>query len=116
MAVVTRYFGGIALFRRLTVEPPEPHTAVAGSLCAQPAPDGWQPQLGDEGVADSVLRPAGRVRFGQRTRDVVSEGTFVEPGTVVRIVKLSGTHITVRAVSGESESPTSPPESDAAST
>jgi membrane-bound serine protease (ClpP class) len=52
--------------------------------------------IGDEGVADSTLRPAGRVLFGKQFRDVVTDGSFVEKGSRVRVIKISGTHITVR--------------------
>ncbi|NUQ66264.1 MAG: NfeD family protein, partial [Pirellulales bacterium] len=53
---------------------------------------------GDVGIADSPLRPAGRVRFGDQYVDVVSEGSFIEEGAYVRILKIRGNHILVRQV------------------
>ena len=41
------------------------------------------------------LRPAGKVHFSEATLDVVSEGSFVEPGSVVRVVEIQGNRIIV---------------------
>lgn len=54
--------------------------------------------VGDWGVADSVLRPAGRAKFAGRTLDVVSDGTFIDPGSQVRVIEISGNVITVSEV------------------
>ena len=43
-------------------------------------------------------RPSGRVLFGDDYRDVVTDGSFVDKGARVRIVKVAGTHITVREI------------------
>ncbi|HJN11033.1 MAG TPA: NfeD family protein [Pirellulaceae bacterium] len=55
-------------------------------------------QVGDWGVAESPLRPAGRVRFQDEYVDVVSDGAFVEVGRQVRVVKISGNRVQVRAL------------------
>jgi membrane-bound serine protease (ClpP class) len=54
-------------------------------------------RVGDEGVADSPLRPAGRVRFDDRYADVVAD-SYVESGRPVRVIKISGNRIVVREV------------------
>jgi membrane-bound serine protease (ClpP class) len=54
-------------------------------------------RVGDQGVADSTLRPAGRVRFGDNYADVVADG-FVESGRPVRVIRISGNRIVVREV------------------
>lgn len=46
--------------------------------------------LGREGVAISMLRPAGRGRFGEHTLDVVTRGEFVDMGTPLRVVQVDG--------------------------
>lgn len=99
MYLASKYFGGLTLFKRMTLEPPTPAVAVGGTLASGPAASD-QPAVavGDIGVADSALRPSGRVVFGDSYRDVVADGSFVEKGKQVRITKLSGTHITVREV------------------
>ena len=47
-------------------------------------------QIGQKGVADSVLRPSGRALFGNEMRDVMTEGDLIETGTRVRIIGHSG--------------------------
>ena len=97
MMVITKYFGGFALFRKLAIEPSDPPVAVAApdDLTTDETP---LPKLGEEGIAESALRPAGRVVFGDLSQDVVTEGTFIQKGARVRVVKLAGKHITVREI------------------
>lgn len=51
-----------------------------------------------EGVAHTVLRPAGTVVFGDRYVDVVAENTFIEAGKRVIVVKVEGGRVVVRPV------------------
>lgn len=53
--------------------------------------------LGCEGVATTVLRPAGIARFDNIFLDVVTEGVFLEPGTPVKVIAVEGAKIVVRA-------------------
>lgn len=99
MWVASQYFGGLKLFSHLTLEPPEPVIAAAGTLASGSSTDTLAPVAkGDEGIADSALRPSGRVLFGDDYRDVVTDGSFVDKGARVRVVKVAGTHITVREI------------------
>ena len=54
--------------------------------------------IGDWGRADSLLRPAGRAKFAGRSFDVISDGAYVEPGTQVRVIRITGNIITVAVV------------------
>lgn len=54
--------------------------------------------LGKTGIAQSVLRPAGRVLFDNKPVDVVTDGEFYEPGTEVIVVEVTGGRIVVRKV------------------
>lgn len=54
--------------------------------------------VGDWGTAESVLRPAGRARFGNRSIDVVSEGSFIDPGDQVKVVEINGNRIVVAPI------------------
>jgi len=54
--------------------------------------------LGQEGLALTTLRPAGTAQFGERRVDVVTEGKFVEAGTKVKVIKVSGPIILVEPV------------------
>ena len=98
--VISKYFGGLKLFNHMKLEPPTPVVAGAGTLAAADAIAEQQPVIavGDVGVADSALRPSGRVLFGDSYRDVIADGSFVDKGTRVRVTKVSGTHITVREI------------------
>jgi membrane-bound serine protease (ClpP class) len=52
--------------------------------------------VGMDGVAVTDLRPSGTAQFGDERVDVVSEGTFVEAGTAVRVVRADGYRHVVR--------------------
>ncbi len=54
--------------------------------------------VGSEGVAVSILRPAGRVLFGDEKRTVVAEGQFVKKGTAVRVLRIDAGAIVVEPV------------------
>lgn len=55
--------------------------------------------LGDIGRAESSLRPSGKVRFGSRLVDVVTEGDMLDPGTSVEVIERYGNRVVVRRVS-----------------
>lgn len=52
--------------------------------------------LHEKGVALTTLRPAGTVAFGEHHIDVVAEGSFVEAGTMVEVISVTGGRIVVR--------------------
>jgi membrane-bound serine protease (ClpP class) len=54
------------------------------------------PHQGDNGVATSSLRPAGKAEINGETWDVISEGDFIEKGTPVVINQVSGNKIIVK--------------------
>ncbi|MCW8131835.1 MAG: hypothetical protein KIS92_15925 [Planctomycetota bacterium] len=54
--------------------------------------------LGKEGVAESVLRPAGKVRLEGASYDAVTEGDWVEAGRKVKVLAVRGTGLVVRAI------------------
>ena len=51
-----------------------------------------------EGVALTPLRPSGMARFGDRRESVVAESRLIEMNSRVRVVKVEGYRIVVRAV------------------
>jgi membrane-bound serine protease (ClpP class) len=106
---LSTYFGTIPLVNRLALRPPAVDETLAAevsekgvvptALSAQVSAEGGPLlQVGDIGVADSPLRPAGKVIFGDEPYDVVTEGTFVEKGTHVKIIKLRANQILVREI------------------
>ncbi|MCZ2341818.1 MAG: NfeD family protein, partial [Bacteroidales bacterium] len=54
--------------------------------------------LGAVGTAVTVLRPAGTALFGNRYVDVVSDGSYIPPGTRVQVIEVEGTRIMVKEV------------------
>ena len=53
--------------------------------------------LGDAGVALTALRPAGAAQIADRRVDVVTDGDWIEPNTSVRVVRIEGAKVVVRA-------------------
>ena len=51
--------------------------------------------IGREGVAQTILRPAGRVSIENKVYDVVSSGDFIAPGEKIRVLEVNGNHIIV---------------------
>ena len=98
---ISSYLGELPLLGRMTLRPPEPSTAVAIE-----SGDGVVHhsgvRLGDVGVSDSPLRPAGKARFGDQYVDVVTDGLLIEKGVSVRVVTPRGNRVVVREVEGDS--------------
>lgn len=59
------------------------------------APAGLAELVGQTGQTVSPLRPAGRVLFGERTVDVVTQGGFVESGRTVEVLSVAGNRVVV---------------------
>lgn len=110
--VLSKHMGSLPIFNRLILKPPsadedeqdevlEDEDQAEGKKGGHAPAEYFHPQVGDYGVADSPLRPAGKVRFGEEYVDVVTEGTFVEAGSRVRVIKVHGNVVTVRQVRSE---------------
>lgn len=98
--ILSYKFGAIPILGRLSLRPPQPETTQSidketGKALPVSHPD---VSVGDWGVADSLLRPAGRVIFHGKSIDVVSDGTYLEPGTQVKVTEISGNRIVVSEV------------------
>ncbi|MAT14296.1 MAG: hypothetical protein CMJ46_03405, partial [Planctomyces sp.] len=67
-------------------------------------PDLVPDQLGDleyvgrTGVTYTALRPAGKIKLDNEILNVVSNGSYIPPGTEVEIVERNGNHIVVRPI------------------
>jgi len=57
--------------------------------------DNYSQLIGAEGLALTVLRPAGTGEFGSQRLDVVTEGEFLEKGAKIIIVRTEGRRIVV---------------------
>lgn len=54
---------------------------------------------GKEGIAITILRPAGTGEFDGKRFDVVSEGAFIERGSNIRVIRTEGRRIVVEPIS-----------------
>lgn len=86
--VISRQFESLPLFSHLTLKPPEADDASGEH--------GFQ--IGDVGTAHTPLRPGGKGRFSERTVDVLADGDFVDRGTDIRIVRVTGNQVIVERV------------------
>ena len=59
---------------------------------------GLEDKVGQEGVADTDLHPSGWVLIGNERIFVVSDGTFIEDGEKVKIIKVDGNRVVVRKI------------------
>ncbi|MEZ5305267.1 MAG: NfeD family protein [Verrucomicrobiales bacterium] len=89
LVLFLRYFQRTSVGKQLTHS-----TAVGGK-------DGYELLAkleGQEGIARSPLRPSGKAEIGGKKIDVVAEVGLIDPGTPVRVVRVEGSRIVVRAV------------------
>lgn len=102
--LISRYYGSIPVLNRLVLEPPMVESPVAMGMGGTKKPEPLvHPvvSVGDWGVTESLLRPAGRARFAGNSVDVISDGGFVDPGQQVRVVRIQGNVVTVTEVEQE---------------
>lgn len=107
--MLSKYFNAMPVFHRLILHPaqsagdgqadakdsagkPLPQTQSAGVLGVD---------IGDWGVAVSPLRPAGKAKFADHYLDVMTDGSYVDSGQQVRILRIQGGRIVVREVTEE---------------
>lgn len=75
---------------------PQLNPALAGDRSRTAAIEQDVGLIGQLGEAFTTLRPAGRARINGRLVDVVAEGAFLDPGTPVEVVDVSGNRVIVR--------------------
>jgi membrane-bound serine protease (ClpP class) len=63
----------------------------------------YRSYLGQEGVARTMLRPAGTAEFGDERLDVVTSGDLIQKGTRVRVIRTEGSRVVVEKVEDKSE-------------
>jgi hypothetical protein len=92
--LISRRMDTMPLFSRLMLAPPdEPHPAEV-----IPGRGETGPAVGDVGVAHTPLRPGGKGRFGERAVDVMAMGDFLDRGTPIRVVRVTGNQVFVETV------------------
>lgn len=103
MAIILSAFGIVLLARFLPDLPVFRHLFLATQSAAGPSipvPATGRAVLcpvsaGDAGLAKTILRPSGKALFGETLVDVVTQGQFIEEGTPVRVLWISGDAVVV---------------------
>ena len=93
--VLTRRMDSLPLLNRLMLAPPDAESATEK---ASAATGDSRPVVGDVGVAHTPLRPGGKGRFGERTIDVLASGDFLDRGTPIRVVRVTGNQVLVETI------------------
>ncbi len=78
---------------------PKPASVTSGGRISMTAPTGATGealQTGDIGTAVTTLRPAGRVRFGEKVVDSVTQGDFLDAGSQVEVLAIQGNRVVVK--------------------
>ena len=90
MVVLARFLPKVPVAGRIIAPNPQ-HDAVQAD-----DPYAGIVEAGDRGRSETLLRPAGKARFGEHLVDVVSMGDYIEPGVPVEVVERHGSRVVVR--------------------
>jgi membrane-bound serine protease (ClpP class) len=98
VSALARFLPNLPFFSRLILATQSP----SGPSMEKTTPAFFEPRVrvGEEGVARTILRPAGKAEFGAALVDVVTDGEFVDPGAKVRVAMVEGDRVVVEAVDG----------------
>jgi membrane-bound serine protease (ClpP class) len=108
-ALFSRYLPSIPLFNAMILNPPgtdgahpdepklRPDLAGAAAV-VNPVLERDRSLVGRQGIAMTVLRPAGRAQIGDDFVDVVSEGPFISAGRKIEVLSVSGNRVVVREI------------------
>ncbi|CAM3795329.1 NfeD family protein [Alkalicoccus chagannorensis] len=95
MALLIKYMDRAGPFKKMILH------EEAGNEKGYVSSDTRKDVEGKTGTALTVLRPSGSARIGEERLDVVSEGGYIEQGSKIQVVSVSGSRIVVRDISGE---------------
>ncbi len=102
---LSQRFGSLPVFNKMVLRPPDPVYGFRDDLIDAANAPARAPlenlpavQVGDVGVAQSSLRPAGKARFGTQIIEVATDGDFIPQGRRVKVIEQSGGRIIVREI------------------
>jgi membrane-bound serine protease (ClpP class) len=90
IAIAAKCLPRTSLWDRLTLTAVSAGGSDAPSVSVEP-----KSLVGREGVAVSILRPAGKAMFGDQLADVVTEGDLIPKDERVRVVRVEGSRVVV---------------------
>ncbi len=88
--ILARYLPKMPLAGKLILAPASPSTGPA----TESAPIRLI-QVGQTGTVQSICRPVGQVRFGDKLVDAVADGSFISAGTKVKVIRNEGNRVVV---------------------
>jgi len=92
MVMLSKYLPRLPVFSRIVPENPTPSEVLIDD------PYRGAARIGDIGVTEGPLRPAGKARFGSALVDVVSEGEYLGAKAKIEVIERRGNRVVVRAV------------------
>ena len=105
-AVISHYLPELPLLKHIVLKPPG--NAQDGPVLDPRATGAASPTelleanselVGQQGTAQSTLRPAGKARIDEQLIDVISNGPFINPGTKIEVLRVEGNRVIVSEVS-----------------
>ena len=96
IALLARYLPRTSLYRRFALLATNPSGPSFSTGHSEFATSAVMLTPGAQGTALSILRPSGKARFDNRTVDVVTEGEFIPPDTLITVVQADGMRVVVR--------------------
>lgn len=99
IVLVGRFFPSIPLLNRMVLKPEIPDD---DDPTAKPEIDAFPSSFyflqGETGRSTTVLRPAGKARFGELLIDVIADGDYIEPDRLVEVIEVRGSTVVVKRV------------------
>ncbi|MEL6108008.1 MAG: NfeD family protein, partial [Planctomycetota bacterium] len=90
--LMRQLFPHVPLFKHLIMETPD---AVAIDEAEKMADYSWL--MHQTGETTTPLRPSGKAKFGDEIVQVVSDGSMIDKGAVIKVVEVQGAKIVVEA-------------------
>jgi membrane-bound serine protease (ClpP class) len=97
--LASRYLPRLEFMSGLILAPRPAASGVGASQISMTGPSddsALNVEIGQPGEVISTLRPAGKARFGDAIVDVVATGEFLDKGTWVKIIEISGSRVVVK--------------------
>lgn len=100
--ILARYLPKFSAFAGLSLAPAAAKTGKEFEISVTaPLAEAKQIKIGDAGEVVSRLRPTGKAMFGEAIVDVLCEGEFLDKGTKVEIISITGNRVIVRTKKSE---------------
>ena len=92
---ISRHLPKVPLANRLVLAPVK---AVPDAAVAKASP-AMAINVGDTGVATTLMHPVGKVRFGNQLFEATADGAVIEAGAKVKVLRKEGNHLIVERIS-----------------